>query len=66
MLWPFWGLSSAHHLLPVPVRLDWSIMGCTMRLRALMNLGGWAEVSAVRPGWRSAPRTAPPLPLTSC
>lgn len=23
----------------LPVRLDWSIMGCTMRLRALMNLG---------------------------
>lgn len=23
----------------VPVRLDWSIMGCTIRLRALINLG---------------------------
>lgn len=40
LLGEHWALSP--HLLLVPVRLDWSIMGCTMRLRALMNLeGGW-------------------------
>lgn len=32
----------------VPVRLDWSIMGCTIRLRALINLGSVRGKKKVR------------------
>lgn len=33
----------------VPVRLDWSIMGCTIRLRALINLGSDGEKKKKKP-----------------